>query len=257
MERNGKYSMALRQSKKSGDKFWTDVLYHVHIEQEDPNQPNFWWQAGDLDLSDNDPVTSWTDSISDITLSQVSSGGIVYKTNVINNQPTVRFSSSNYFLGNLGFDNSNPYSIFIVFKQTSVSGSITNAPAVALSFGNGSGGYPTFWTGYTGPGVGNLYLSVSQSYSDLIDSGVFGDTNPHLVEGISDTNNLTGYNAGVQFGQYALLAGDHGPIISVGNYNGAGFPWVGDIAEIMIFNTAVSNAVRIAVETYLINKYDL
>jgi hypothetical protein len=43
----------------------------------------------------------------------------------------------------------------------------------------------------------------------------------------------------------------------IGASENGGFSWIGDIAEIIIYNTALSDANRSAVESYLISKWGI
>lgn len=101
--------------------FTTDLIYSTQFDYIfDPEDygASHWWTATSLNLSDNDAVTSWTDVISGLTLT--ANDTPIFKTNILNGLPVVRFDGVNdYFIGSgVGISGNPPKSIFIVFRRT-------------------------------------------------------------------------------------------------------------------------------------------
>jgi hypothetical protein len=130
----------------------------------------------------------------------------------------------------------------------------TSAPTVAVSFGNfPSGSDPTYWTG-CGVSGGHSYIAVSHSFDDLL--GVEDDLSWHSTIGVKSATTLYGFADGESIGSSSLTGGS-GTYLSIGNYMATSnsFEWIGDIAEVIVFNYQLNPSDRTVVQNYLVDKY--
>lgn len=104
-----------------------------------------WWEADSLALSDADPVPTWGDqSVNANHLAQATSGNRpIYKTNIVNGKPVVRFDGSNDFFSltstmTLG----SAWSWLVILSNTS------------------SGGVATFGHSSTGDGFEHNFVNI-------------------------------------------------------------------------------------------------
>ena len=204
-----------------------------------------WWKADSLGLTDGTAVSSWGDSsASGIALTQATSANQpIFKTNIINGQPVVRFDGSNDRLraaSTLGL--SQPNTIFIVVGNWNSS---TAGNLVDVATGDGARQLVAYDTGvalgfYAGTGFVSDAPATHPGYICI----------SALFNGASSTINVNGTQ---------VLTGNPGS-------NGLGQPTIGsdggnafggDIAEIIVFNRALTALERAHVENYLGNKYGI
>ena len=176
----------------------------------------------------------------------------LFVPNAINDKPILRFDGANRFL--LISNSAVPidkHTIFIVFKTYN-----TSSQSI---FG--------IW--YSKPGW-NFVLS-SGVYTYIIDksSAYITGTAPtiganNLFSLTFDGSNVKSYNSGSLIQNdssiYSSVYSNTSDALAIGiatNGVSTADPFNGDIAEIVIYNTALSDAERITVENYLKNKYAL
>lgn len=198
-----------------------------------------WWKADAITASDNDPVTTWPDSSGNA--GDLTGGSPLYKTGILNSLPVVRFDGvDDSFTATLAADTSR--TIFVIAKQDTA----INSRAV-FDIGTGAarlenfsgawfwelnqaggapsfGGTPTNWTTVT------LRVNSASSLDAYLDAGSAQNFDPH-----DSVTTATGW--------------------TVGSGVSATFPWNGDIAEIVVYDTALSDADRGDVYTALFNKW--
>lgn len=198
------------------------------------------WAAGNLlSLSNNDPVSSWTDFSGNSNSPTQGTGAAqpTFKTNILNGLAIVRFDGGDYLTK--AWTLGPPSTAFIVVKSAfdatdcldggSLNQSVFQraSSTSALAF-DGAALFATVgnWSNF------NYYCIVWNGASSLI--GVNGTE----TTGILGTG---GYNTGVAIG----AGGDGTNAIT------------GDIAEVIIYDTALSIGNRGAANTYLASKYAL
>jgi len=201
-----------------------------------------WLKADSLSLSDNDPVAAWTDSSgSGNNMAQSdSSMRPIYKTNILNGQPVVRFDGVDDYLvlpSSVGIS-----TLFLVIKHSTGTGDYQHFVGSAS---NGIGGYP--WHG--GSGTSLLYNLTVPSY---------------VQDG-------SGWVDGVSIAPTSILKPTTFSLITLEPTQASIFQaiatWVpqnaqdrnfnGDYAEIIAYNSTLSTTDRQSVETYLGAKYGI
>lgn len=201
-------------------------------------------------LSDGNAVTTWSDSSgqgNDATQA-VAGSKPLYKTNIINGNPVVRFDGTDDSL-NLGdvaaFDfGTNNFSIFMVGKNT------TNLPgffAKDTDTGDGNGLYIqrqadkfSYWNG-------SAYITITMDSEyhlfGIVRSGTGANQLELRLDGGSAT---TGTDARTL---------SNASNATIGAFSNLMFPLNGDIAEVIIYDSALSAADRQRIEWYLAQKY--
>lgn len=221
-----------------------------------------WLKADALALSDGDTVGTWIDS-SGAGNNGTGSGTPIYKTGIVNSKPVVRFGGSTQHV-------TTPYlptgqiSVFCVGKWAVLTTNIlTMLGSAQVVGGSPSGGFVI-----TNYGSGSPYNTI------LLQTGLGGTwndgtsgtggtltTNFHLLELVIAAGSTKLYLDTVNI----INDATHGAI------NGVNFLWLGgnptdqsdyhylngDIAEVLCYNSALSDANRASVKGYLIAKYGL
>jgi hypothetical protein len=233
-----------------------------------------WLKADTLTgLSDNDTVTAWADStstgsgIGDDTSQDaaLSDGGPAYETNVINGLPVVRFGGGGAlsFSGSLGLSGQAAFTGFVVGTRAGSSASAqralhfgdmdTGGPAAGLSVG-----LDVESAGFRFNG-GNRLFSGSTFDSDfrvgawrMTASDTFGSAE-YSLDGVVATETSVGNPTGT------LALQDEGYFVGRGIDTSATSTnfLTGHIAEILLYNRALSASEINAVDAYLVDKYDL
>jgi len=191
-----------------------------------------WYRSIDLSLSDNDPVSTWTDRTSNHSdATATGTGRPTYKTSVVDSQPMLRFDgTANFFdipsvtfasadctivflLKTISLYNYNP----IIGSRGSVTGymSYDYFELNYLHYYNGSGGYDS-----------DVFDSANNLKMISIVSSFSGNT-------IKVRENKTSRN---QFSSvYSVVFN------TLGNF-ADGLFYTGDIYEVLIYNTALTAA---------------
>lgn len=218
-----------------------------------------WVKADSLALSDGDPVSTWTDSSTQgNNLTQATGANQpTYKTAIVNGKPVVRFNGTSTFLSHADNASLSPaaISVFIVAKTNAapLSGnrillekelsfrfitSETSTANIAVRLGTsgtawGSGGF-----------TGTTALTTSFSLWEMTYNAV-----SDLEFYVNGTTAGSGAPSGDIF--------DNTSTLYLGCYNATDFFWDGDVAEVLIYNSALSTTNRQSVENYLTTKYSL
>lgn len=224
-----------------------------------------WLDANQITgKNDGDTISTWSDvSGNSNNVTQATAGRQpTYKTNIFNGKPIIRFddaawpNNDNLFstaTHTLPSGNGN-YSAFIVFSQAMqvvswnyafIWGGRSTKTGVHILSPSGNGGEQgVAWIGYYGAG--------SAVFTGL------NDGNPHVISLIYNGTNHTPYKDSVvgtannnNNGNVATTG------IGVGCNGTEDEVFAGDIAEIIVYDTALSDANRGDVETYLIDKYGI
>jgi hypothetical protein len=174
----------------------------------------------------------------------------LFRTNSINGKPVVRFDGvANKLINMANIGIPQPFTIFAVGKKTGTSGEDCrffngNAPDAVGANGTmvscGGGGHFYIYAGGTPP---------EDPSADL--TSVF-----HIFTGVIAGGNANGYIDGIlKLNAVAVGSNPVGGNCSVMSEIVSGTCYKGDVAEILVYNSALSNANRMAVEGYLMNKY--
>lgn len=196
-----------------------------------------WLKADALALSDGDPVSSWTDSSGNSNhLVEVNpSFNPTYKTGIVNSLPVVRYASGVKWLV-LTTRLTTVRTAFIVMKHSTGSDA-----AIGFFFAD-----DTVYDWHAGSGTALL---------DPTFAHVNIRTGSGYVNGVLTT--VTSMTKPTSFTLFSFVtAGD----VIVGNVSRDRFgvnTWEGDIAEIILYTSALSSGDRVTTEDYLIAKYGL
>ena len=229
------------------------------------------WPSGEilhLDASFNrilsgSRVTSWNDMTPNSNnFLEISNSGPTINSTLTNGFATLKFNGLQYLSlranalnANVGNDvdffmdtnlsNSSPFTLFIIAKSTTTS----NATEAFISKANGWNNNSTFFLGLRNGNIAEKLRGMTNTTTgnhqfNLITS-VWNNSNPGFyVNG----SNITGFSVGNKNNQSNN--------ITIGAVNeGSGNNLVGDIAEIYVFNRALSSAEINQVESYLNAKW--
>jgi hypothetical protein len=218
-----------------------------------------WLRADDLATThlNGDPVSSWQDaSGSGHNASASGTDRPTFVSNACGSSPAVRFVNASHNRMDVaalsGLVSANAYTVFVVFKAQT--GGVT---------------YPTILGDSTNNKWGPLWLAPVGTYFATISNddgtpdyaikacaddgswrrGTFMHSGGNLYVGIDDTR--TASLSSAASGNTASLTG----MLTIG-YNTSTNWWNSDIAEILIYNVALSEADRETVEQWLHSKYD-
>lgn len=163
----------------------------------------------------------------------------LWKTNITNGKPVLRFVTDDRYSLTLGGALSQPNTIFVVGK----------ANAADTFFVDGSGGRNAIYV--QGTGTYSMYAGSTELGATARDAnfhvmmGLFnGASSIHWTDGLEDATGNAGNNA-------------LGASVRIGSNSAADNFLNGDIAEILIYNAAVSAANRTLINRYLGNKYGI
>lgn len=205
------------------------------------------WEKADAitGISNGGAVATWSDSSGNgRDLTQATAGNRpTYQTNVINGKPVVRFAaaSTQYITNSTNF--TTPVTVIYVGKQTGGS----NGRVLSSVANNWLLGY---WSG-----------GKNQAYFEGWVSSVgtpATDTNWHIYSAVETGSLSTVYADGSQI--YSNASGVAGPNgISVGCWASGGPTECSnvDIAEVLVYSSALSSGDRANIEDYLNRKYGL
>lgn len=194
-----------------------------------------WLNAANLGLSDGNLVASWTDdSGNSNTATGSGSNSPIYKTGIVNGKPVVRFNGTTNLM-TTPYTQPSTHTIFVVYKRTAFS---------PIGGGNGSGSGPLWRSTQLWPDVS----SGNATTSTTIYTGAF----VYLAVTCSG-----GPINGIWLNASNVLSSSSGAASTIALQLGASFDglYSGDIAEVIIYDTALGTTNRQAVEAYLAAKY--
>ena len=220
---------------------------------------NMWLDSSQESFSDNDAVGTATDfSGNNNDATQGTAGAKpTFKTNIINGQPVFRFDGGDFMSAAIGYANA-AFTIFVVGSWTSaIFPSIiaeynsTTSGYLACGLRDLGGGSAAISTHKTGVNTSTSNLTVTTTVPALIaykSAGISGGTADVLCY-----KNGTAASGTVQ--QTTLSTNT---AINIGaSKGGTADILTGDIAQILIYDSQLSDTNRGLVETYLMDLYGL
>ncbi len=221
----------------------------------DPSSNPMWVKADGLaGFADNDPVGTWTDDSGNGTsfLQTDPAETPLYRTNVINGLPVVRFDGSDELTGPNILSGTTGRSIFIVGKvniNTAVSGFLE------LNKGREGG----FGASYLVRGEVAVRPFGNITYNQSMGTSNFRLLSVQNADGDSIAD-IRAFLEGVELGVNSTLNAYINTLpgeTMIGGYSDTDLELNGDIAEIIVFSQELNEAQKIIVENYLAAKYDL
>lgn len=218
-----------------------------------------WFKADTIGLADGAAIGSWSDSSGNgFNIQQTdATKKPTYKTNIINSLPVVRFDGSHFFEDNTTWTNGGSANISIFAVAAYSSGTdyarlfnnennflFGSQNGVYLDgYGNGAGWGNALATTGSSMTAGTFYIleSINNSSGTSLSSY---KANTLLENGIN--NPMTAFTDGFNIGTKHTQAG-----------NGAFQTWIGDLAELIVYNSAVSSTNRTNIRGYLVTRYGL
>jgi hypothetical protein len=199
--------------------------------------------------ADGAAVATWTDSSGGAhNATQASAPSQpVFKTGIFNGKPVLRFPSTHLMsLGDLSALIPTAATLFVVYASTEDAG-------FCLYSSHGDGGPAIYWR-YGGAGPAYMGPFRSARISGYPAAGAPADGAAHIITVRSGTD-YTVFTDGVGTPYGGAHTHSPGTDHNVSS-DGAGPPdFIGDIAEVLVYDTALSTGNRTSVEGYLRTKY--
>jgi len=240
--------------------------------QNRPNQINglqLWLRADSNITYNGSNVSSWNDcSGNGYSITQNSNANqptVVHNVSNLNNQSVIRFDGSDDFLdGGITIGNltSNGATVFIIAKNN-----VSQGTYFAKSLYGGAPDryaleYDPQWNG----GFAFFYLAGGQDGSIRTSSHVFGNyelitTNTDYTKAINSLYINSILTGTTPISNTNLLTNSYDFLIGALNSGSGGIPPTsgyflnGDLAEIILYNRALSDNERVSIENYLLKKY--
>ncbi|MBT4762215.1 MAG: hypothetical protein HOO06_10995 [Bdellovibrionaceae bacterium] len=198
-----------------------------------------WLDASQLNLSNNDSVSSWTDLSGKDNHSEQATAGSqpTFLTGQLNSQPAVSFDGTDDFLQLTTAITMTPATVFIVGRY--------NASTTMPYMGNDTN---NAFIGYAG---GSVY------YFSTIDNISVTNALPSSYQIYAANAYPTGTDSTISIDGASVVTGDlslgASSILYIARRNAERFN--GDIAEVIIYETNLSTAQVSQVESYLSDKY--
>lgn len=228
---------------------------------------SLWLDASTLDLEDGALVSSWTDKSGNGNHAAQNNNGNkpIFKTNILNGKPVVRFDGTDDFFehGDVLDMGLNDLTIYLVLASTNTSDSmwiLTKSKAAAQNYryavGVGYGHSRAFMQGNGGADViPEGTKQVCDGFAHLLGYEYKRNANLSLfVDGEFDTSaTISQWVAKDMQSNNPFRTG----VYTNSNNIGITGPYNGDLAEILIYNSALSDSNRLLVENYLFQKYGI
>jgi len=217
-----------------------------------------WLDASQIvGLNDGDSVGTWSDlsgNANDATQGTASKKPL-YKTAIVNGKPVVRFDGVDDFLSNATLTALNGVSaatLFTVKKETTYTGISFPFYTAANLYKFNVGGTRYYRTSATeDANASSSTLWGSWTYEGMLYDGSQSGNSNRLKVRSNGSPLAVGYTGTIQ----STLGSGTGFYVST--YDGTTYPWNGDVAEIILFNRAVTGADLTNLEAYLASKYGL
>jgi len=190
-------------------------------------------------LSNNDDVTQWNDTAGSNDVTAPSGSEPVYKTNIQNGLPVVRFTGSEVLTGGTG-DTVQPDTIFVVYKQdnTTQEMGVLNSVTTANEQIFFSGGEFKWFAG------------------SVLNSGVSVNTNYNIHCVIADGSS-TEYRINGALESTGNAGGEKLVGVRIGQQSGGTRQLDGDVCEVLIYSDRLTSQEIADVESFLSNKWGI
>lgn len=223
------------------------------------NGLQMWLMANDGVTLSSGSVSVWSDrSGSGNSATQTNSSNRPgFSTSAINNLPAVTFNGTSHYLAlPSGFSSfTSGASIFVVVRPTAVS-----AGARILDLGNGATSDNINIQEPTNTGA-SLYVYSASTPSSVTSSSAITLGQFQLLEAVHDGSTTATILTNALQGAQSTSMSSITNILRANNFLGQGSAggnyFNGDIAEILVYNRAVTTLERSAIEAALINKYQV
>lgn len=207
------------------------------------------WLAADaiVGLSDNDPISTWPDASANGYHATASSGDRpTYQTNELNTKPVARFNGSNQ-MDSLYPSNQKPFTVLAVVNATDFADYrciIGSAGATGLEWRlNATSGVQNM-DKQASAGIGSSTTAVAAATWTII-SATYSNVGAWAYYfGITADNSGTNH---VAFSSTTMVLGSASGV----------HRFLGDIAEVICYDSVLSGADLLAVQGYLKTKYGL
>lgn len=214
-----------------------------------------WYKADAITgLSNGSAVSSWSDSSGNSnTASQgTATNQPTYRTSIINGQPVVRFDGTNDYMGTsfIPPTGANPRTIFTVTSNHSTTGTGRWVYAYGLSPNNTMYGLMNVISS-------TAYFANDYWNSNLTSSYTSSGTTPIISQVYNGTTDLM-YANGTQVGTKTQTLATASGSLRLGARADTVTAYGGfDMAEMLVFDSALTATQRQMVETYLYRKYNI
>lgn len=214
-----------------------------------------WYRADSLSgLADGAKVASWPDLSGNGYTATQGTVGVqpIYKASVINGKPVVRFPDSTYAALSSSLSRTQAETIVVVMQipRTNQVGSMVGSTASGLQFRINAAKINVLKQGTADLGSGATALEINTPYT--VSAAVDAVSSPNIVKlyrnGVLDGSFTDARNydvAGTVIGSNVASA-----------VNGAE-NFIGDIAEIFIYNRILTDSERGAINSYAQNRYGI
>jgi hypothetical protein len=191
-------------------------------------------------------VSNWADQTTNARHAVQTTAGYrpAYVTNALNGRPVIRFAGTDDYF-NITMPALTTFTVFIVAKKTAV----TDEASVLL-YQTGAGYYMAFQAAVTG--IPALFIGGKEANS----TNLSNPTSATILGGQRDAGNVmySSRDGVVTTGQ---TVADAWTINKIGLYSNAIYNFVGDIAEIIIYPSALTTAQINQVNLYLSRKWNI
>jgi hypothetical protein len=212
-----------------------------------PGLTNLWKADSLTTLNDGDLISSWPDAKAGNILSAAGTARPTFKTNIFGNKPVARFDGTANTMG----------------MSSTITLSITTGFTVIACWAGNGGAGTRYLLSRTGAGAGGIRVDEPLAQWFEYDGVVFPSSNP---SGGTGTNAFVGgfrYTTTAKFRQNKSSLGDTQGALTLdigintlGSFQGLIQFFLGDLAEIMFYNNALSDSVCDGIyDNYLKLKY--
>ncbi len=253
----GEFSLSLGTEQFSNTDFETDTTgWEAGSNPKNIANLKMWFKADSITgLSDGDAVSNWDDlSSSNFDASQSNATyRPLYKTNIINGKPVVRFDGANDYLENTSISGfTNQSSAFLMQKINGSQCGGSYELGVNRAVNSGASILPwcgsTMYSRVSGAGAGDITWAFSVPYTKLLTQIYNGPSANQKAWEDGTLKNTAGASSAFGTSPNSLVLGSLTP----SNY------WLQtDIAELIFYSAAVSDTDRKGIEAYIQNRWGL